>query len=135
MRNEEEWKRDWKKPSYYPDSRGVGHSTKYGWWVSNPARLYLGSYTDIGRGTNIFCKSHKVIIEQGVQIGGNCLIYTEDTQGGRDGEVHIKKGAKIGSHCTLLPGAVIGENATIEAYCIIKDEVPDGITIKAHSVA
>ena len=45
-----------------------------------------------------------------------------------DGEIVIERGAKIGSHSTIMPGVRIGENAVVGAYSFIKRNVPDNET-------
>ncbi len=38
---------------------------------------------------------------------------------------HIKRGARIGSNSTLLPGVVIGEGAVVAAGAVVTRDVPD----------
>jgi acetyltransferase-like isoleucine patch superfamily enzyme len=41
----------------------------------------------------------------------------------------IKKGARIGANCTILPGVVIGERAVVGAGAVVTRDVPDGLTV------
>ena len=104
-----------------------GKPTKYGWTVFYPKNFCLGNYTDIGIDTRIFCHC-LVVIEDCVQIGGKCIIYTKDTEGGKEGQVYIQAGAKIGAMSLIMPGVTIGENAVVGANSVVKCDIPDGET-------
>ena len=54
--------------------------TKYNWVVRHPENFKLGSKTDIGAFTYINA-SHGITIEEDVQIGSHCSIYSESTIG------------------------------------------------------
>jgi UDP-2-acetamido-3-amino-2,3-dideoxy-glucuronate N-acetyltransferase len=43
----------------------------------------------------------------------------------------IKKGARIGTRCTVAPNVTIGEDVFIKMNCFIKKNVPDGTVIEA----
>lgn len=45
----------------------------------------------------------------------------------------IKKGARLGTHCLVAPGVIIGENAFIKMNCFIKKDVPDNTIIKSDT--
>ena len=55
-----------------------GELTKYNWLVQNSDGLTLGTHTDIGAFTYINAK-HGVTIEDEVQIGSHCSIYSLST--------------------------------------------------------
>jgi len=101
--------------------------TKYGWTVSHPDRLELGYMTDIGSGTYLQCQ-HGIIIQDNVQIGGNCNIYSADTIGGNAGMVTIKEGACIGTQSIIMPGCTIGMGAIVMANSFVpaNTNIPDG---------
>jgi UDP-N-acetylglucosamine 4,6-dehydratase len=101
--------------------------TKYGWTVSHSDRLELGYMTDIGRGTYLQCQ-HGIIIQDNVQIGGNCNIYSADTIGGNAGMVTIKEGACIGTQSIIMPGCTIGMGAIVMANSFVpaNTNIPDG---------
>jgi acetyltransferase-like isoleucine patch superfamily enzyme len=44
----------------------------------------------------------------------------------RRGPVHICKNATIGANCTILPGVIIGEDATVSAMSLVNRDVPAG---------
>jgi len=46
----------------------------------------------------------------------------------------VKRGARIGSNSTILPGAVIGRGALVGAGSVVVHDVPDG-TVVAGSPA
>ena len=106
--------------------------TKWNWVVGYPEGLKLGKNTDIGAFTYIMAK-YGVIIEDDVEIGSHCSIYTQNTINEKildirlilKGPVHLKKGCCIGAHTVILPGVVVKENTLIRAHSLlyeIKDE-------------
>lgn len=92
--------------------------TIFNWVVGHPEGLELGDNVDIGAFTYIMAK-YGVIIEDDVQIGGGCHIYSHNTINNTKGKVIIKKGAKIGAHSVILPNVIIEENQLIKAGSII----------------
>ncbi|MBI1984588.1 MAG: acyltransferase [Candidatus Wildermuthbacteria bacterium] len=109
---------NWKMP-YIPERK----LTKYQWLVQYASKLKLGKYSDIGAFTYINARNG-VIIEEGVQIGSHCSIYSYSTIDGEEGKVVLKKNCKIGSHSVVLPGVTIGENSVVGACSLVKDSVP-----------
>ena len=110
--------KNWKQPKF--DAKNL---TKWNWMCQYHQSLKLGKNTDIGAFTYINAK-YGVVIEEDVQIGSHCAIYSENTIDKTKGEVIIKKGACVGSHCTILPGVVIGENTKVGAHSLVKNNVP-----------
>lgn len=109
---------NWQPPEF--DENGM---TKWNWMCQYHGNLTLGENTDVGA----FCyinAHYGVVIEEGVEIGSHCSIYSDNTIDGIHGSVTIKKGAKIGSHSTVMPGVTIGEGALIGAYSFVKDNIP-----------
>jgi acetyltransferase-like isoleucine patch superfamily enzyme len=53
-----------------------------------------------------------------------CHEYTSDKY--RIGPVVIGRRATIGANCTLLPGVVVGEGATVSAMSLVNRDVPPG---------
>lgn len=100
-----------------------GKPTKYHWLVQNVKGFKLGQNTDIGAFTYINAQE-KVVIEDDVQIGSHCSIYSVSTIDNKKGPVHIKSGACIGSHSTIMPGITIGQNALCGAYSFINKDIP-----------
>jgi len=103
-----------------------GKLTKWNWMVQYPEGLKLGKYTDIGAFTYINAK-YGVIIEDFVQIGSHCSIYSVSTIDGKKGQVIIKRNARIGSHTVIMPGVTIGENSIIGAFSFVNKDIPDNV--------
>lgn len=104
-----------------------GKPTKYNWVVQNLAGLTLGNKTDIGAFTYINAK-YFVTIEDLVQIGSHCSIYSVSTIDEKQGPVILKKGCRVGSHSVVMPGVTIGENAVIGAFSFVTQSIPPGET-------
>ncbi len=109
----------------YPDIL-EGKLTKYNWLVQNIQGFSLGYATDIGAFSYINAK-YGVIIEDYVQIGSHCSIYSISTIEGKKGKVHLKKNSKIGSHSTILPGVTIGKNSIVGAHSLVISDIPDNV--------
>jgi len=107
----------------YPEIK-EGQLTKYNWLVQNVKGLKLGERTDIGAFTYMNAK-YGIIIENNVQIGSHCSIYSVSTIDNKKGNVHIKKNACLGSHCVVMPGITIGENSIIGAFSFVNKDIPD----------
>jgi acetyltransferase-like isoleucine patch superfamily enzyme len=97
--------------------------TKYHWLVQHKDQLELGKLTDIGAFTYINAKEG-VIIEDEVQIGSHCSIYSTSTIDGKHGKVHLKKGSCLGSHSVVMPGVTIGENSIVGAFSFVNKDIP-----------
>ena len=95
--------------------------TQWNWVVGHPEGLQLGDNVDIGAFTYINAR-YGVIIEDNVQIGGGCHIYSHNTINNTKGKIIIKKGACIGAHCVILPGVTIKKRALIKAGSIISKQ-------------
>ena len=97
--------------------------TKYKWFVQHKKKLKLGYKTDIGAFTYINAKNG-VVIEDYVQIGSHCSIYSVSTIDKREGEVILRRNATIGSHSVIMPGVAIGENSIIGAFSFVNRNIP-----------
>lgn len=100
-----------------------GKPTKYNWVVQNKSGLQLGSMTDIGAFTYINARNG-VTIEENVQIGSHCSIYSISTIDNKEGSVLLRKNCKIGSHSVVMPGITIGENSIIGAMSFVNTDIP-----------
>lgn len=97
----------------------------------------------IGDNVGISCSAivcwNNIIIEDGVNIGGNTVIYDTDFHSLLSNERHrlvedknkivtkpvvIKKNVFIGAHSTILKGVTIGENSIIGACSVITKSIP-----------
>lgn len=108
----------WQKPT-------IKHSklTKYNYIVQYPENLKLGKNFDIGTFTYINCK-YGVEIQDDVQIGSHCSIYSHSTIDLKKGKVVLKKNCRIGTHSTIMPNVTINENSVIAAYSFVTKNVP-----------
>jgi acetyltransferase-like isoleucine patch superfamily enzyme len=107
----------------YPVIR-EGKTTKYHWMVQHKAGLHLGYKTDIGAFTYINAKNG-VIIEDLVQIGSHCSVYSISTIDDKEGKVVLKKNCRIGSHSIIMPGVTVGENSIVGAFSFVTRTIPD----------
>lgn len=64
-------------------------------------------------------------IEDEVQIGSHCSIYSISTIDNKEGRVKLKKNCKIGSHSLVMPGVSIGENSIVGAMSFVNCDIPD----------
>lgn len=110
---------NWTYPEF--DEKGM---TKWNWMCQYHENLQLGENTDIGAFTYINAK-YGVEIQENVQIGSHCSIYSWSTIDDKKGKVVIKKDAKIGSHSLVMPGVTIGENAVVGAFSFVTKDIPD----------
>ena len=109
------------KPPVIPE----GKPTEYGWIVRHVDRFTLGHRTDIGAFTYIQAKNG-VTLEDEVQIGSHCAVYSVSTIDGKEGPVVLKRNCRIGSHCVVMPGVTVGENAVVGAFSFVTKDVPAG---------
>jgi acetyltransferase-like isoleucine patch superfamily enzyme len=109
----------------YPEIE-EGKPNKYNWVVQHVEKLKLGYKTDIGAFTYINAKSG-VIIEDLVQVGSHCSIYSVSTIDDKAGKVTLKKNCKIGSHSVVMPGVTIGENSIVGAFSFVDEDLPANV--------
>jgi len=115
--------KDWQYPEIVE-----GRPTKYNWIVQHVDHFKLGYKTDIGAFTYINAK-YGVHLEDFVQVGSHCAIYSVSTIDDKSGPVILKKNARIGSHSTIMPGVTIGEDAIVGAHSFVNRDVPDGAVV------
>ena len=118
----------WTKPVFdgdgwaYPDTTSLNHGYGcYGWRCQYSIGLTLGERVDIGCFTYMNA-AYGIEIDDDVQIGSHCSIYSLNTENDTCGEIIIGKGSLIGSYCLILPGAIIKSFSKIRAYSIIKGD-------------
>jgi acetyltransferase-like isoleucine patch superfamily enzyme len=112
---------NWKQPKIKE-----GKLTRYNWLIQHREGLKLGKKTDIGAFTYINAKNG-VVIEDDVQIGSHCSIYSVSTIDDKEGEVILKKNCRIGSHSVIMPGVTIGENSIVGAFSFVDKDIPDNV--------
>ena len=110
---------NWKKPII---EHGI--LTKFNYIVHYPENLKTGNNFDIGSFTYINC-NFGVEIQDNVQIGSHCSIYSHSTIDQKQGPVVLKKNCKIGTHSTIMPNVTIGENSVIAAHSFVTKDVLD----------
>ncbi len=110
--------KEWKEPDI--KEREL---TKYHWLVLHKENLKLGRWTDIGAFT-LLDASEGIEIEEGVKIGSHTSIYSRTDSDQKKGKVILKKGCAIGSHCVIMPGITIGEDAQVGAMSFVNKNIP-----------
>ena len=113
--------KDWTHPEIKD-----GEPTRYQWMVRYTDKFTLGYRTDIGAFSYINAQNG-VIIEDFVQIGSHCSIYSVSTIDNKHGEVRLKKGCRIGTHSVIMPGVTIGEGSIVGAFSFVNADIPDGV--------
>jgi acetyltransferase-like isoleucine patch superfamily enzyme len=103
-----------------------GQPTKWNWVVQHVENFKLGKNTDIGAFTYMNAKND-IVIEDDVQIGSHCSLYTVSTIDNKEGAVILKKNCKIGTHSVVMPGVIIGENSIIGACSFVNEDIPDNV--------
>ena len=66
-------------------------------------------------------------MQDNVQIGSHCSIYSISTIDNKFGKVLIKRNCKIGSHSVIMPKVVIGKNSVIGAFSFVNKDIPDNV--------
>lgn len=109
---------DWQ----YPEIKD-GVPTKYHWLVQYSSGFVLGYKTDIGAFSYINAR-FGVILEDEVQIGSHCSVYSVSTIDDKQGKVVLKKNCRVGAHSTVMPGVTIGENSIVGAHSFVTSDIP-----------
>ena len=108
----------WTKPIY--DKNGM---TQWYWRVIRVENFKLGERVEIGSFTIIDAKEG-VTIEDNVKIGWSCSIFSVSTIDNKNGKIILKKGCKIGANSVIMPGIIVGENATVGANSLVNKNIP-----------
>lgn len=108
----------WKKPVIKH-----GKLTKFNYIVQYPENLTLGKNFDIGEFTYIN-SIYGVEIQDSVQIGSHCSVYSNSTIDKKQGKVVLERNCKVGSHSTIMPNVKIGENSIVAAYSFVTKNIP-----------
>jgi acetyltransferase-like isoleucine patch superfamily enzyme len=103
-----------------------GKLTRYHWLVQNNENLTLGDRTDIGAFTYINAK-HGVVLEDFVQIGSHCSIYSLSTIDDKTGPVVLKRNCRIGTHSSVMPNVIVGENSIVGAHSYVIRDIPANV--------
>jgi len=108
----------WTKPTY--DENGM---TQWYWRVIGIENFILGERVEIGSFTIIDAKEG-ITIEDNVKIGWSCSIFSVSTIDNKNGKIILKKGCKIGANSVIMPGIIVGENATVGANSLVNKNIP-----------
>ncbi|MDO9044300.1 MAG: acyltransferase [Methanobacteriaceae archaeon] len=112
---------NWKPPKI--EERKIN---EYSWLVQNNENLQLGYKTDVGAFTYVNAKFN-VVIEDHVQIGSHCSIYSVSTIDNKEGPVTLKKNCRVGTHSVVMPNVTIGENSIIGAFSFVNKDIPKNV--------
>jgi acetyltransferase-like isoleucine patch superfamily enzyme len=112
---------DWQYPEI-PE----GTPTKYHWLVAHRENLRLGYGTDIGAFTYINAL-HGVTIEDFVQIGSHCSLYSHSSIDNRSGPIHLERNCRVGTHSVVMPSVSVGRNSVIGAFSLVNANIPGGV--------
>jgi acetyltransferase-like isoleucine patch superfamily enzyme len=76
---------------------------------------------------DVFFPRH-ITVEEDAVVGYNTTILCHEYMADRYriGPVVISKRATIGANCTLLPGVIVGEGATVSAMSLVNRDIPPG---------
>jgi UDP-2-acetamido-3-amino-2,3-dideoxy-glucuronate N-acetyltransferase len=120
----------------------IGDYTKIGTFVEIQKGARIGSHCKISSHTFI-CEG--VSIEDGVFIGHSVTFINDlypratDAEGALQTEedwtcipTTVRKGASIGSGCTILAGVTIGENAMVGAGSVVTHDVPPNTIVAGN---
>ena len=108
----------WTKPTF--DENGM---TQWHWRVIGIENFKLGERVEIGSFTIIDAKEG-ITIEDNVKIGWSCSIFSVSTIDNKNGKIILKKGCKIGANSVIMPGIIVGENATVGANSLVNKSIP-----------
>jgi len=104
----------------------IGDKTIIARLLSMEPRTVIGQRVRTAAVTHL---TSDMIIEDDAFIGSHVSTTNDNKMGRGVAGVykgpHIKRGARIGSNATLLPGVVIGEEAVVAAGALVSRDVPD----------
>lgn len=113
------------------ESNRIGDDVSIGTLSVVEHHVEIGNHVRIH--TQVFVPEFSVL-EEGCWLGPNVVLtnarypLSPDAKKTLQGVV-IKRGAKIGANCTLLPGVVIGEQALVGAGTVVVRDVPRGAVV------
>ncbi len=99
---------------------GVGKNVIFGrnMTLRHPKKIIIGNNVLIDDNTMLDAKGYDnkgIIIEDGVFIGRNCIVYC------KNGNIHLKENVNIGHNCTIFSSnsVLVNEGTLVSAYCYI----------------
>lgn len=112
--------------NWQPPKIEEGKLTKWHWLVQGVKNLKLGKNTDIGAFTYINAQAG-VVIEDNVEIGSHCSVYSVSTIDNKKGKILLKKNSKIGSHSIVMPNVIVGKNSIVGTHSFVNKDIPDNV--------
>jgi acetyltransferase-like isoleucine patch superfamily enzyme len=113
--------RNWKPPEF--NRNGM---TKWNWACQHYKNLKLGKYVDIGIFSYLNAR-HGIELQDYVQIGSHCSLYSVSTIDKKKGRILIEKNSRIGTHSVVMPGVKIGKNSIIGAFSFVNRDIPSNV--------
>ena len=114
----------------------LGGGTQLVFAIGKDASLYIGN--NVGISNTCIRIENPLIIEDNVNIGGDCKIYDTDMHSlNYEERVHlieehiksapikIERGAWIGAHSIILKGVTIGERSVVGAGSVVTKSIPN----------
>lgn len=121
------------------ESNRIGDDVSIGTLSVIEHHVEIGNHVRIH--TQVFVPEF-TILEDGCWLGPHVVLtnarypLSPDVKKTLKGPV-IRRGAKIGANCTILPGVVIGEDALVGAGSVVVHDVPPGAVVvgnPAHAI-
>nr|WP_290667423.1 acyltransferase [Ardenticatena sp.] len=98
-------------------------------WMLRRTGMHVGKSVSVGLAVvfDIFFPDLITIGDNSI-IGYNSVVLAHEfmVDEWRKGPVVIGKNVSIGANCTILPGVVIGDGATVSAMSLVNRDVPPG---------
>jgi len=110
--------------TWNPPTFDKNNMTRWNWMCQHHEKLKLGKYVDIGAFTYINAQKG-VQIDDNVQIGSHCSLYSISTIDAKEGKILLKENCRIGTHSVIMPGVTIGKNAIIGAFSFVNTDIPE----------
>lgn len=116
------------------ESNKIGHHVSIGTHSVVEHHVNIGNHVRLH--SNVFVPEYS-ILEDNCWLGPNVVLTNakyptlpgvkDNLQG-----VIVKKNAKIGANCTILPGVIIGENSLVGAGSVVTKNVPDNTVVAGN---
>lgn len=110
--------------------------------------LWIGSHVHVAVGTKIYASSSRVEIDDFAGLSAGVCVFsaTDDYSGGaltnptvpedlreiRSAPVHIGRHVIVGANSVILPGATLGEGASVGALTFVNRSVPSGAIVSGN---
>lgn len=138
-----------RKCSLYRVSGFIGNHVRVDDFCILKGRLEIGSHIHIAAFCSISGVRGRVVMQDFSSLGNRCSLYTGSDNYNADalssstvpekyldtlcGDIILGRASQIGAHSVVLPGALVGDAASIGALCILSKPVPAGAIIVSKS--